>query len=632
MWQTINFRTASIIFLVVSVLCFSSPAIPQGQPPAVDPSRIVQFLSQTIVWYHQLGTQQQLVSNANDAIFVSGNRQMADEVVRLVFQFARTEDLWQSAHSSPANASSPAGGSSYAALAQQQAKAEQDANQVQGEVNDLRNKIASASGSTRKALESQLAETQAEVDLARARAEAIQNMAQFVSSATTTANGLKGEIDALASTLPAELTQTSAASAAPTNPPQPTDTTAAANTPEAVGLWEQGARVLSTWGKLRSIDTIATQTQALARSTQDIRAPLGAQLKQLTQHGDQLAQEADTANPSTLAQEQQQLDALTQEFKQLSSTAIPIAKTAILLDLYEKNLASWRSAVVGQLRDQVRGVGMRILILIVILAIVLGGSELWRRAIHRYISDVRRRSQLHWVRKLVTWFAIAIVVGLSFASRLGSVATFAGLLTAGIAVALQNVIQSVVGYFFLIGKYGIRIGDHVQIGGVNGEVIEVGLVRIHLMEMGGLSEDAPTGRTVAFSNSIVFQPAGGLFKQIPGTNFAWHEITITLPADTNFVLARERLMKAVEAGLAPCKDEIAKQHSAMQNNFEVIGGGLAPTLQLQFTASGVEAKVRYPVALRHSADIDESVTHALLADLDLVHSGTPPIRLKTSPA
>lgn len=616
--------------MVVAVLCSSFSVIAQTQSSAVEPSRIVQFLNQTIAWYHQLGTQQRLISDANDAIFVSGDKQTADEVVRLVFQFARTEQQWRSTQANPATASVAATGSTSAALAQQEAKAQQDANQVQGEVDGLRQKIASATGAKRHALESQLAETQSEVDLARARAEAIQNMAQFVSSATTSANGLKGEIDALASTLPAELTQAPPAGAT-TSSSQPVSTAASANTPEAVGLWEQGARVFSTWGKLRTIGGIANQTRSLARSTQDIRAPLVAQLRQLTQRGDQLAQQADTANSATLGQEKQQLDSLTQEFKQLTATAIPIAKTAILLDLYDQNLANWRSDVVGRLKDQVRGLVTRIVILLVILAVLLGGSELWRRAIHRYIRDVRRRSQLHWVRKLTTWAAIAIVVGLAFASRLGSVATFAGLLTAGIAVALQNVLQSVVGYFFLIGKYGIRIGDHVQIGGVNGEVIEVGLVRIHLMEMGGLSEDAPTGRTVAFSNSIVFQSAAGLFKQIPGTNFAWHEITLTLPAETNFGSARERLMKAVESGLAPYKDDIARQHSAMQNNFEVTGGGLAPTVQLQFGASGVEAKVHYPVARRHSADIDESVTHALLAELDLAHAGVPSIRLKTSP-
>jgi small-conductance mechanosensitive channel len=218
-------------------------------------------------------------------------------------------------------------------------------------------------------------------------------------------------------------------------------------------------------------------------------------------------------------------------------------------------------------------------------------------------------------------------------SRIGSIATFAGLLTAGIALALQNVIQSVVGYFFLIGRYGIRAGDRVQIGGVSGDVIDVGLVRIHLMEMGGAAADTPTGRVVAFSNSIVFQPTPGLFKKIPGTNFAWHEITLSLPADANFTTVREQLMKAVETGLGDYKDEIARQHSVMEDTLEAAPGiGFGPSVQLQFTASGLEASVRYPVTLRHAMEIDERVTRTLLSNFDLAHSGGPAIRLKTTSA
>ena len=59
----------------------------------------------------------------------------------------------------------------------------------------------------------------------------------------------------------------------------------------------------------------------------------------------------------------------------------------------------------------------------------------------------------------VLWFTIVIIVAFAFATQLGSVATFAGLLTAGVAVALQNVILSVAGYFLLIGRFGIRVGD-----------------------------------------------------------------------------------------------------------------------------------------------------------------------------
>ena len=120
------------------------------------------------------------------------------------------------------------------------------------------------------------------------------------------------------------------------------------------------------------------------------------------------------------------------------------------------------------------------------------------------------------LRRLVMWFLIAIVIAFAFASELGSLATFAGLMTAGIAVALQNVILSVAGYFYLIGKYGVRVGDRVQISGVTGEVVDIGLVRLHLMELATTGTDAqPTGRVVVFSNSVVFQPTVASTSRFP---------------------------------------------------------------------------------------------------------------------
>src|SRR6516225_10513645 len=102
---------------------------------------------------------------------------------------------------------------------------------------------------------------------------------------------------------------------------------------------------------------------------------------------------------------------------------------------------------------------------------------------------------------------------MAFASELGAITTFAGFLGAGIAVALQNVILSVAGYFFLIGKYGVKVGDRVQVAGITGDVVDIGLVRLHLMEIGGGGSARPTGRVVAVSNAVVFQANAGMFKQ-----------------------------------------------------------------------------------------------------------------------
>jgi small-conductance mechanosensitive channel len=205
-----------------------------------------------------------------------------------------------------------------------------------------------------------------------------------------------------------------------------------------------------------------------------------------------------------------------------------------------------------------------------------------------------------------------------------------------VAVALQNVILSIAGYFFLIGRFGIRVGDRVQITGVNGEVVDIGLVRLHLLELGTNGANAPTGRVVAFSNSIVFQP-NGLFKPIPGTSFIWHEITLTVAPDGDYNFVEKRLLQAVEAVFADYREEMELQKRNMDRMLSAAPvGDLRPHSRLRITASGLlEVVISYPVSLLRAAEIDDRVTRELVEELDrepklkLVGSGTPSISIRT---
>jgi small-conductance mechanosensitive channel len=247
------------------------------------------------------------------------------------------------------------------------------------------------------------------------------------------------------------------------------------------------------------------------------------------------------------------------------------------------------------------------------LAIVFVFAEVWRRAVLRYAHEPRRRYQLLLVRTIVLWTIVIGVVGLSFVTEISTFATFAGLLTAGLAVAMQSVLVSVVGYFFLIGKYGIRVGDRIQIGAVVGEVIDIGLVRMHLMELNQQGPLGPTGRVVAFANLIVFQASGGLFKQIPGVNLSWHETTLTLPAVNDYAALKDKLLAAIREVLSHYREEIVRQtqeiaRSTASNSVN----DATPQVHMHLASGQMEALIRYPVHLQHAAEIDERVAQAVL--------------------
>ncbi len=629
------------ILVVVLTLLISGVEFGRSQPsPQAESGSepIIQFLEQTIEWYRQLDLQRQMAVQPGDIMLVSEDRQLADQVVRLAFDFARAE-----AESGGKQGGGDQGAESarYQALSKLTATLDQQIKGTRAELESLRQKLIGASGRQRQALQTQIAETQSEIDLAQTRRDSMSSMLEFVGGSSTGglgATGLRARIEALARSVPAALTKPSGSAETPSIvnvQPYPA-TSAGASKSEPTGIWGLTADLFALSRKKHTLADTIQLTDSLAQTTKDLRTPLVNSLRQMSRRGDDLAKQADSANQAELAQEKKDFDALTAQFKGISTALLPLSKLGILLDLYRKNLASWQTEIQSQYTGELRSLAVRLVFLIIILALVIGAAELWRRTIFRYIQDLHRRYQLLLLRRIVFWCIVSFVILFSFANELGSVATFAGLMTAGVAVALQNVILSIAGYFFLIGKFGIRVGDCVQVSGVVGEVVDIGLVRFHLLELISGGGKTPSGRVVAFSNSIVFQSTAGLFKQIPGTSFIWHEITVALSPDSDYGSVEKRLRGAVETVFSDYHEEMEQQHRHMQRTLTAVPmGTLRPTSRLRFTQSSLEVVIRYPVDLQRATEIDDRVTRELIRAIEQepklqpTGSGGPSIRLRS---
>ena len=620
-------------FFAGLLVCSCLIAIAQQPAKATTGEDLISFLNQTILWYRQLTVQQQLATEPSDVLFLNDNRQLADQIVRLSFDYARSE-AQNLSKTNPAVAATNTGGqpSRYQNLLNLAANADQQLKQAQADLEGQKRQLETATGRRRQTLESSIAETQSEVELRQARRDALRNLINFVSGANvggTSAGSLPSQVEELARTLPAAATTT-----APQNNTQPQSTAVTQPKTEPSGILGAATELFALRRKIRALEQSIQLTDALAQTSHDLLTPQVNTIRGLAGQGDQLANQPGSADPKVLAQQKAQIDALTAQFKQVSATVLPLGKQAILFDLYKRSLANWRSAVQSEYSAALKALSLRIAVLGMVLVVVLVISDVWRKATFRYIQDPRRRYQFLLLRRIVVWTVIAIVVAVAFASELGSLATFAGLLTAGVAVALQNVILSVAGYFFLIGKYGVRVGDRVQVAGVTGDVVDIGLVRLHIMEVGGSGAWArPTGRVVVFSNAVVFQANAGLFKQIPGTKFVWHEITLTLAPDNDYREVERRMMEAVNKVFNEYRDSMETQHQHMQRALSQLSiHSLGPASRIRLTPTGVEIVIRYPVDLDRAEEIDDRITRELLAatgrepKLKILGSGTPTVQ------
>ncbi len=595
-----------------------APAIPPLVPP-MSAAQVIQVLDETVDCYRTLGVQQQIANEPSDLLILYENRQTANKVMALAFDIARADADLLGKDAPTQRATGDDAGISSQALAQLQDKLEAQGRSVESELDALRRETSVGSKKSRIDLQARINELEGELELINTKKNILGSMSEFVAGADGSGAGpLHAQIDAMAVAIPtagaaSAVPSPAAAIAAPAAGAQ--NVLGPVSSPATVGrfgLWDLASDAFRTSQKASTIRSIDRRIALLQATLTQIRAPLLNQIKALSSRGDALAAQADSADSTTLNDVRARLNALAEQFKQASALLIPLGREGILLSQYRRNLATWHNAVQTQYRDTLKALGIRVGIVLLALALVFGAAELWRRMVLRYIQDSRRRYQMLLLRRIALWSLVVVVIGISFASELGSIVTFAGLITAGIAVAMQSVLVSIVGYFFLIGKYGIRVGDRIQIGEVAGEVIDLGLVRMYLMELGAKGAMGPTGRVVAFANSVVFQVSSGLFKQIPGVNFAWREVSLTLPPGANYAAVKEKLLAAVTDALQDYRAEILRQTKEIaRTTLSNSAGDALPTVQLHFSAGGVEAHVRYPVHLQHAAEIDERVTEAL---------------------
>lgn len=624
--------TAIVLGLGVVLGCGSVPLRAQA-PPEPSAQKIIDFLNQNINWYRNTSSEQQLATEPSDLVYLNDDRQLSTQVIRLSFDFARAQaDVLAKAPTSGAGQGDNAP-NFYRGMLNLVAKSEIQMKQDQQELAKLRMKAETATGAKRRQAELAIAELESEIELLQTRVDLSKNMIDFVSG-TNGLNGgtagLRAQVDELARAVEIAPEKNSAMKGQ--SEAQPAQTSAAVlgvRKSEPAGILGLINDVIALGKKAKALDVSLRMTESLAQSSKELRAPFRNDLKELMQRGDALSNAPQSNDPALLQQQKKDLDTLTAQFKQRSEVMLPLAKQRVLLDLYKRNLTNWRASVKEQYKGELRALFIRIGALIFVLAVVLGAAEFWRRAIFRYIPDPRRRYQLLLFRRILTWIVTAIVIALAFATELGALATFAGLLTAGVAVALQNVILSVAGYFFLIGKYGVRIGDRVQVAGVTGEVVDIGLVRLHLMEF---SDGQPSGRVVVFSNSVVFQPNAGLFKQIPGTDFLWREITLTLAPSIDYRVVEDRLVEAVESIFAEYREKMERQRRILEKTLNPVSTQLIPRSRLRLKQTGLEVVIRYPVELQEAAIIDDRITRALLDEIErdpklqLVGTGTPNIQ------
>ncbi len=231
-----------------------------------------------------------------------------------------------------------------------------------------------------------------------------------------------------------------------------------------------------------------------------------------------------------------------------------------------------------------------------LIALILLCAYLAGRLVDHFFADLGpERTRLRTLRVVIRFALQAVAVLLILFVLFGApnqMPTILGLAGAGLTVAMKDFIVGFFGWFVLMGRNGLRVGDWVEINGVVGEVVEINLLRTVLLETGNWADTGhPTGRKVAFVNSFAIE--GHFFNFSTSGQWLWDEIQILVPSNQDPYPIIDSIQKMV------AKETEAAAHAAEQEWKKAAGShraqsvSAAPAVNLRPTTSGVEVHVRY---------------------------------------
>jgi small-conductance mechanosensitive channel len=259
--------------------------------------------------------------------------------------------------------------------------------------------------------------------------------------------------------------------------------------------------------------------------------------------------------------------------------------------------------------------------LITVVVLVLGRA-LALRAIHRRFEEAwvgyRARKAATYTTTVLGVFALAWI----WIDAFNDLPTYLGLVSAGIAIALSDVIKNLVGWIYILSRRPFRVGDRIEIGDTKGDVVDVRLFRFSIMEVGNwVGADQATGRLIHIPNGLLFNQQ--LANYTEGFAYIWYEIPVLITFESDRRLARRIVEDAIRENTPNVEREAGSRIRETARSYHIKIGALTPIVYLSVEDSGVLLTGRFLVKARKQRDIAQAVWDAVLDGID----GAPTVEL-----
>lgn len=256
------------------------------------------------------------------------------------------------------------------------------------------------------------------------------------------------------------------------------------------------------------------------------------------------------------------------------------------------------------------------------IAVLLIGRWLTLRAIHQRFEEAWVGYRARKVATYVVTVVMLLVLAWIWIDAFTDLPTFLGLVSAGVAIALSDVLKNIAGWIYVLSRRPFRVGDRIEIDGTKGDVVDIRLFRFSVMEVGNwVDADQSTGRLIHVPNGVLFTNQVANYTE--GFEYIWHEIPVLITFESDRHVARSIMEEALRRHAPDVERSAGSRIRETARNYHIKIGKLTPIVYMTVKDSGVMLTCRLLVGARNQRDVAEAIWDAILTGF----ASTPDVEL-----
>ena len=253
----------------------------------------------------------------------------------------------------------------------------------------------------------------------------------------------------------------------------------------------------------------------------------------------------------------------------------------------------------------------KIIVSFIIIIVILIIQRLLKKLLIHRIVDLKIRYQWQKISLYLAVFLIIIFLSNIWLELFGSMGTFLGLLSAGIAIALKDPLVNMVAWGFILIRQPFKVGDRIQIGKVSGDVIDIRLFQFSIIEIGNwVDAEQSTGRIIHIPNGVVFtEPQANYTAEF---QYIWNEMPVLVTFESNWKKAKQILTDVINHHGVMLSNEAERQLIEAAKKFLIFYSKLTPIVYTSVKDSGVMLTMRYMCNPRERRTTEEKIWEDVL--------------------